>query len=62
MKSVNTSEMRKINGGSLNYYKCKECGRKRFTVLGALAHQMFSHNRRLISGSLEYIESVTVIA
>lgn len=45
MKSVKTSEMRKVSGGCIkSYYKCKLCGNKKLTFGGANLHVIIKHN------------------
>lgn len=45
MKSVKTTDMRKVNGGCIDsYYKCKLCGKKKLTFSGANLHCFFKHS------------------
>ncbi|MDD6395653.1 MAG: hypothetical protein PUB37_05650 [Firmicutes bacterium] len=44
MKSVKTTDMRKVNGGCIDsYYKCKLCGKKKLTFTGATLHGFVKH-------------------
>ena len=46
MKSVKTSEMRKVNGGCIEkYYRCRRCNQKRLTSVGMLNHLTIKHKQ-----------------